>query len=374
MKSPLTCDVAVIGGGLVGVSLAYELVTSGADVVLIDRHHQGRATDAGAGILAPETFFDDDDDWARLAFHAGEHHRLLAERVAEDSGSGTGRTVCGLMKISTAESEDDWLKHGAELSIRRNPDLVTMVGREEVEKAFPPVGHVSLALFNSAAARIDGRQATAAVLSAAKSRGLRTIDAEVTDLATNTERVESVATTEETVAAGSVAIAGGAWTSAFADQLRTQLPVGPLKGQIIHMALPETDTSGWPILQPVMSHYLVPWPDGRVACGGTLEADAGFDTRPTAHGVHELLREALKTAPGLAPATIIETRVGLRPATSDGRPILGRLPGWSNAYVATGHGTEGLLLGPYTSALVAQEILSGEQNAELSALSPERFL
>ena len=139
------------------------------------------------------------------------------------------------------------------------------------------------------------------------------------------------------------------------------------------MALPGTDTGRWPIVQPVFSHYLVPWPDGRVACGGTLEARAGFDTRPTAGGVHELLREGLRTAPGLADATLIEVRVGLRPSSRDDRPVLGRLPAWSNVHVATGHGTEGLLLGPYTAALLADSVVSGSVPDQIEALSPARF-
>jgi len=114
-----------------------------------------------------------------------------------------------------------------------------------------------------------------------------------------------------------------------------------------------------------------------------MEADAGFDHRPTADGVRQLLRECLRTAPGLAQATVIETRVGSRPATPDGRPIVGRLPGWENAFVATGHGAEGLLLGPYSAAIVAQLVLGADPTAEpgkgasaaclLGQSSPERF-
>ena len=79
------------------------------------------------------------------------------------------------------------------------------------------------------------------------------------------------------------------------------LPVGPLKGQIVHLRLAGVDTSAWTIVQPVLGFYLVPWPDGRIACGGTMEAAAGFDHRVTADGVHQLLREGLRTAPGLGP-------------------------------------------------------------------------
>ena len=141
---------------------------------------------------------------------------------------------------------------------------------------------------------------------------------------------------------------------------RRGLPVTPLKGQIVHLVLPSTDSRAWPIVQPVLGYYLVPWPDGRVACGGTMEAEAGFDHRPTADGVHQLLRECLRTAPGLAQATVVETRVGSRPATADGRPVVGPVPGWANAFVATGHGAEGLLLGPYSALVVARMVLGGE--------------
>ena len=98
-------------------------------------------------------------------------------------------------------------------------------------------------------------------------------------------------------------------------------PVTPTKGQIVHVVLPGADASGgdrpptdrWPIVQPILNFYLVPWPGGRVACGGTFEADAGFDVRPTAAGMRDLLRECVAIAPGLGEATFAEVRVGLRP-------------------------------------------------------------
>ena len=111
-----------------------------------------------------------------------------------------------------------------------------------------------------------------------------------------------------------------------------------------------------------------------MAVGATVE-DAGFDVRPTAGGLHEVLREALRVAPGLAPATFGEVRVGLRPGCVDGLPVLGARSGWDNAWVATGHGADGLLLGPVSGRLVADLVL-GHQPAvdfDLTAFSPARF-
>jgi D-amino-acid dehydrogenase len=173
-----------------------------------------------------------------------------------------------------------------------------------------------------------------------------------------------------------LAVAGGAWTAAAGEWLGLRLPVGPTKGQIVHLEL-AAETGGWPIVQPLLTHYLVPWPGGRVACGGTFEATAGYSTTVTAAGLHELLREGLSVAPGLEGATYRETRVGLRPTSADDRALVGRLPGWSNAWVATGHGANGLLQGPYSARLLAHELaradLPGDEVPLPEAFDPGRF-
>ncbi len=137
------------------------------------------------------------------------------------------------------------------------------------------------------------------------------------------------------------------------------------------------ETGGWPIVQPLLTHYLVPWPGGRVACGGTFEAAAGFSVSVTAAGLHELLRECLTVAPGLNGATYLETRVGLRPTSADDRAVVGRLPGWGNAWVATGHGANGLLQGPYSARVLAHEMAGVAQPTDEAPLpgsfDPGRF-
>jgi D-amino-acid dehydrogenase len=126
-------------------------------------------------------------------------------------------------------------------------------------------------------------------------------------------------------------------------------------------------------VSPVFTHYLVAWPGGRVACGGTYEPDAGFDVRPTVAGLEELLRASLALAPGLAGAAVTEVRVGLRPVSGDDLPVLGPVPGWDNLHLVTGHGTEGLLLGPYSAAVVAGCALGQPVPDELRAFSVSRF-
>ena len=126
-------------------------------------------------------------------------------------------------------------------------------------------------------------------------------------------------------------------------------------------------------MQPILNFYLVPWPGGRVACGGTFEPEAGFDVRPTAAGVRDLLRECVAIAPGLADATLSEVRVGLRP-THRGRPAAaGPGAGHGQRPVCTGHGANGLLLGPYSAALVAAGVV-GDRPDALAPYGATRFL
>jgi len=164
--------------------------------------------------------------------------------------------------------------------------------------------------------------------------------------------------------------------SGFGDDLGIDLPVEPLRGQIVHLDTGEqfdTPSGEWPIVGGYDDNYLVPWPDDRVAVGATREEGVGLDPRVTAGGVDEVLGAGLRLAPGLADATLAEIRVGLRPGSPDGRPMLGAVPDVEGAFVATGHGPTGLMLGPFSGKVVAELVQGNEPEVDLSAFAPERF-
>ncbi len=366
-----------------GSSLAYELVTEGADTILIDRHDPGRATDAGAGILSPETSQDPDPVMFAFGMASARHYPALVHWLAEDGREESGFAVTGSLLVAERQGDDAVMEAARELIRMRSPGLTEDVSSDDASRFFPPLAPVRRALYNPAGRRVDGRALNIALRTAAVKRGLQIVEASVTpiDFDRAHRTVKGVVTGEGRVATDAMVICGGAWSPEMADALGVRLPVRPLKGQIVHLSLPTTDSREWSIVQPVLGFYLVPWPDGRVACGGTMEATAGFDDRPTVDGLHQLLRECLRTAPGLAQATMGEVRVGLRPASPDGRPVLGRLPGWSNAFVATGHGAEGLLLGPLSARMITQQLLETavpsdtieSDHSVLELCSPDRF-
>jgi D-amino-acid dehydrogenase len=366
-------DVVVVGGGLVGAAVAYELSGEGLHTVLIDRHDPGRATDAGAGILSPETIVTDNEAWFRLAMASAEHYRRLIPELAELAAPDTGYAQCGLLRLAFREWDDELFAATRPQILTQSGGAVRDVDAADAHAMFPPLGPVRAALYNPLAARIDGRRATAALLHGARRRGLTEIDASVTGIQRVGGTVSGVEAGSDRIACGALVICGGAWTPPLGAQLGVELPIVPVRGQIIHLRLDGADSGDWPILQPVLSHYVVSWPEGRIVVGATVEPDAGFDAHPTAAGMRQLLSELLHLAGGLGDAAFVEVRTGLRPVSADDAPVLGRVAGTDNAYVATGHGANGLLLGPYSARLVAESVLGREPSMDLRPFTPDRF-
>ena len=374
-----TCDVAVVGGGLVGTALAYELVAHGADVVLVDGHHPGRATDAGAGILSPETTWNPDEAWFSFGVAAAAHYRTLVSRLASHGAQETGFAECGLLLVAADPAEDDWFATRADLALGRSPGIVTEVTPTGGRRPLPAPRDGPARPAQSGGG--PGRRAVDERGGARRSRSPRPApvrgDRHGSAPGRGARRRVSCPTPEPCRAAPWPSPAGRG-PRPSAEQLAVPIPVEPVKGQIVHLQLPAAgggvlDSGSWPIVSPVLNHYLVAWPGGRVACGGTYEPGARFDARPTVAGLEELLRSCLAIAPGLAEAAVVDVRVGLRPVSGDDLPVLGPVPGWDNVHLVTGHGTEGLLLGPFSAALVARWVLGGPVPDELRPFSVGRF-
>ncbi len=374
-------DVIVIGGGLVGASAAYALARAGARVTLVDRGDEGQATAAGAGIIAPGSSPRATPEFLTLAQPASAYYPVLHAQLAEEDETETGYDVVGMLHVATGAEETERLKAFAELLRERRAAAfghigdISLISGDEARALFPALGpEVAGAIHTAEAARVDGRLLRDALRRAAERRGARIITAEAI-VAREGDRVAAVEAGGERLSAGAVVLAGGAWSAALGEALGFALPVFPQRGQILHLELPDSDTSRWPIIQGYHSHYLLTFPERRVVVGATRESETGFDPRVTAAGLREVLGEALRVAPGLAGATLREARVGLRPASPDGLPILGRAPGLENVYLATGHGPSGLQLGPYSGAVVADLALGRPAPAalDLTPFAPGRF-
>lgn len=371
-------DVIVIGGGIVGSAAAYHLARRGVAVTLVDRQDVGHATAAGAGIIAPGTSLGAPAPYYALSARAVGYYPELIARLAEDGHTATGYETVGALFVATNDDEAARLN-----DVRRHAEGLRAAGVQgighiaplepgEAQALFPALARVHGALHLSGSARVDGRLMRASLQASAERHGLKTVRGDATPVRDGS-RVTHVEVDGERCGADAVIVAGGAWTPALGERLGLTIPVYPQRGQILHLDLPAVATSRWPIVVGFHSHYLLTFPPHRVVAGATREDAAGYDVRMTAGGVYEALGEALRVAPGLAAATLHEVRIGLRPASPDGLPILGPVPTLDNVYVATGHGPSGLQLGPYSGAAVADLAIGETVDFDVGPFLPGRF-
>jgi D-amino-acid dehydrogenase len=358
---------------VVGAAAAYELAADGRQVLLVDRADAGRASDVGAGIISPETIVGRPDPVMALVAAAGPHLDDLVARLAAEGAPDPSFARCGSLVVATQPGEDEWFAAEREAAVAAHPGVMHEIDPAEARARFPALGEVRAALANPNAARVDGRALAESLRTAAVGHGAALVHGSCTAIEVEADRVCGVRVDGTPTPCGSVVVAGGAWTDELAAGFGLAPAVSPLRGQIVHLRLESTDTSSWPIVEPVLGFYAVPWPGGRVAVGGTMD-DVGFDVRSTADGLHQLLREGLRLAPGLADATVVETRVGLRPMGADGLPTVGTVPGVDGLVVATGLGTNGLLLGPLSGRLAADLVSSQLPAVDVAGVAVDRWL
>lgn len=367
-------DAVVIGGGIVGRAAAYYLAQGGARVLVLEAGQRGRASDAGAGILAVAHQVNHPDPIQRFVARAAQHYPELIHELDEADAGPTGYRVCGRLTVAVDPGEGQELErlrqHFGETM--RTPDAdPALLDAAAARARFPPLREVRGAIYSRRGARVDGRLMVAALAKAAEQRGASTRPVAADRLLAPDGRIAGVVTGGETIRADHVVLAAGAWSAALAATIGLELPIAPQRGQIAHLDV-DAETSDWPIVTGFGEHYMVPWDDRRIAVGATREC-AGFAVRTTVEGVMEVLGEALRLAPGLATAALREVRVGLRPASADGLPIIGAAPQIHGLFIAAGHGALGLQLGPYSGKAVAELILTGAAPSDLSPFAPERF-
>jgi glycine oxidase len=211
---------------------------------------------------------------------------------------------------------------------------------------------------------------TRAIATAARRAGARLIEQRHVRGITSSRGEIVVDTDRGSLRGDTVVVAAGSWSGEISiDGATARVPVRPVRGQLLSLAWvgPRMRRVTW-----TRRCYFVPWDDGTMLIGATVE-EAGFDERATVAGVHDLLTAACAAVPHAWTAGFRGARVGLRPATADGLPIIGALDGAPNVMFASGHYRNGVLLAPLTARLVADAILDGRVDPLIAALGPSRF-
>lgn len=370
-------NVIVVGGGIVGASVAFHLAREGVETVLIDRADTGRSTSAGAGIVAPGSSLRDSPAFYQLAMPSAIYYPELVGALEEAGAGGTGYYVCG--KVLLAETDEQATELDRVLALfneRRAHGMPNLAGLQDIDGAearrlFPELRDVPRALFIPEAARVDGASMRDALTHAARQYAARVIHGSAIPVVEQ-GRVTGVDCDGQFIGADALVLATGAWSNAVFAPLGFSLEVAPQKGQILHIRLEGRDTIHWPILAWFGDQYIVAFGPDKVVAGATREFGSGFDTRMTPGGVKHVLDTALRIAPGLANGTLHEVRVGLRPYAADGLPFLGVAPGHENVVIATGHGPSGLQLGPYSGRIAADLVMGRTPPIDLSPFAVDR--
>jgi len=351
-------DLVIVGGGVVGAAAAWQATRRGASVLLVDARDPGRATDAGAGIVSPETELRDDTPVHLLAAAAARSYPELIAALAADGATDTGYARCGKLVVAQTDEEAGWLT--AYLTLLHDPERTAApadpasiheITPAEAGERFPPLGPVTAAFVSEHGARVDGQRLERSLIERASARGLVIEHRRVAGL-------------DQVPTAGSVIVAGGAWSPALVPEL----DIRPQRGQIVHVAIDDPTCEQWPVVAPLAHHYLLAFA-GRVVAGATREDGVGFSPALTTEGQEQVLHDALAVAPGLADAPVLEWRVGLRPVAARGYPYLGAVPGHDHLFVATGHGATGLTYGPWSGAAVADLALGTIDDADREVLA-----
>jgi glycine oxidase len=367
-------DVAIIGGGIIGVSIAFELAADNLRVVVLDRHEPGReASWAAAGMLSPAPDSPRDLPLVPFACRSLELYPPFIAAIEEDSGKRTGYAREGAIEIfpsSDARTERD----ARQRQLQQFGIAAKAISLDDARQFAGAVGPAAQsALWLPEEGTIEPRLLMDAALAAASRRGVEIrAESEVTALTEDGDRCSGLIASGGKIAAEHVVLAAGCFSSQLAvdASAKAVAPTRPVRGQMMAFR----PKAGAPGLRRVVRSdrgYLVPRQDGRIVAGSTNE-DAGFEKRVTAEGLSKILGATLAMCPALGSAEVTETWSGLRPGTPDDLPILGP----ANArglWIATGHYRNGILLAPATAKLF-RELLSGVQPcSDVATFSPTRF-
>jgi glycine oxidase len=365
-------DVLVVGGGVIGCSVAYYAARAGARVTLVERDRPGaQASSAAAGMLAPLAEDARPGPFLDLALASLGLYGGLVEELRERTGIDVELLRAGLLRL--AFDTDDAAAYRASLAWQQDLGLpVQWIDAAEVRRLAPLAApSVSGAVYSRAEPQVNPVRLVEAFARGAAALGAEVeVGRVVRGLLREGERVVGVRLADGEAAAGHVVLAPGAWAAACGEWLGITLPVEPVKGQMLAV-----QPGGPPLLHTLYGRrgYLVPKADGTVHVGATVE-HAGFDRRVTVAGINALLEMVATIAPALGEAGFVRAWAGLRPGTPDHLPLLGPVPGLEGVSLAAGHYRNGILLAPITGEVVTQAALGGSPALPLAPFSLERFL
>ncbi len=361
----------VLGSGVVGMSIAWELVRRGQRVTVVDRSQPGRqASWAGAGILAPSNEHTAIHPLDQLTAVSNRLHGEWSAELKAETSIDNGYQVCGGIYLARSLGEQAALAgltgYWKECQIE-----FRSLSSAELAGHYPQLvtDGIRMALWVPSEAQIQNPHHLKALKAGCEKRGVEfVLVKEDCVFETVGDSVVGVQLGTRQIRADSFCIAAGAWTSQLLQPLGIQLSMIPVRGQMLLYKLNEIGTTA---IFNEGSRYIVPRRDGHVLVGSSTE-EAGFSSTTTPQVLRELEAFSESLIPQLKRERLVGSWAGLRPATYDGFPYLGRLPGLANGFVATGHFKIGLQQSTGTAQILADLVEGQSPVIDIAPFEPAR--
>jgi glycine oxidase len=363
-------DAIVVGGGIIGCSIALRLADSGFQTTIIERGTIGcEASRAAAGMLSPQASAYGSGAFFDLCMQSLQLYPGLVQRVHELSGidpeyQGTG-TICVALGREEQADIDKWCGWQIDRGLRVEKLSVTDLRDIEPSVSEEAVGGVKIPGDH----QIENRRLMDAMDVAVRRAGVEVVEGRPVDsLLIREGRAAGVISGGQALASGTVILAAGAWSGPLAQDAGLDIPIIPARGQMLAVRAERL-----PFAHVIHAGhcYLVPRRDNRIVIGSTIEY-AGFKKATTVGGLHSLLEAAIELVPSMKDLDIVESWSGLRPDTPDHLPVIGSC-GLENLYVATGHFRNGILLAPITAELILKCVIEGSAPREITPFGAARF-
>jgi glycine oxidase len=356
-----SADVVIVGGGVIGLTIARALALRGVrDVCLVERGNLGaEASWAAAGMLLPQVEADAQDEFFNLACQSRDLYPAFAAALREETAIDVELDTTGTLYLALTEHDHEEIKRRYEWQTRAGLS-VEILSNEETLALEPCISESTHgALRFPKDIQVENRRLLSALANSVKKLGVDIVTLTTVDsLIIEGHRVRGVQTSRGPISCPTAVIAAGTWSSFIKTSPQSPIPtIEPVRGQMVCLEA-KPQLTRHVIYSP--RGYIVPRKDGRLLAGSTSE-NAGFAKCVTAGGIATILRNALEISPAISDLPVVDTWAGLRPRAPDGLPVLGPCGEIDGLFYATGHYRNGILLAPLTGELISKAIVSSQR-------------